>query len=59
MEKTRLNDGVLDEEEFEDLGKVYNQVKEYIETKHGAHFKPAQDEVKKYMDQYLQDKNKR
>lgn len=50
MEKTRLNDGVLDEEEFEDLGKVYDQVKEYIEAKHGAHFKPAQDEVKKYMD---------
>lgn len=40
MDRTRLIDGLLDEDEIEDLGKVYEQVKKFIQQKHGTEFRP-------------------
>ncbi|KAL4455376.1 hypothetical protein ABPG74_012528 [Tetrahymena malaccensis] len=59
FDKTRLNDGILEEDEIEDLDKVYEQVKKFIENKHGTSFRPSYEDVKKYMEVYLAEKNKK
>ncbi|EAS04655.3 hypothetical protein TTHERM_00241760 (macronuclear) [Tetrahymena thermophila SB210] len=59
FDKTRINDGILEEDEIEDLDKVYEQVKKFIENKHGTSFRPSYEDVKKYMEAYLAEKNKK